>query len=148
MPFSGLVNRLFTDSDGTSVPLPQSEPTASHAHIFRAYFLLFSAGYIYTPWLDCIGRARQLVSGRFHHSIAAAFLGTPFVLMESNTPKNQALAKIFKMAPPLSYNDAEFRSRLEERTAVALDSTPQPEELLTQLAKRAKNNFGGLSKGA
>ncbi len=38
-------------------------------------------------WLRCIGNAALLVSGRFHHSIAAACLQTPFVTLGSNTPK-------------------------------------------------------------
>lgn len=42
-------------------------------------------------WLDCIAGASLLVSGRFHHSIAAAFLGTPFAVMASNTLKIDGL---------------------------------------------------------
>ena len=32
-----------------------------------------------------------LVSGRFHYSIAAAWLGTPFIALDSNTPKMDGL---------------------------------------------------------
>lgn len=38
-------------------------------------------------WLDAIGGASLLVSGRFHHSLAAAVLGTPFLVGASNTAK-------------------------------------------------------------
>jgi polysaccharide pyruvyl transferase WcaK-like protein len=38
-------------------------------------------------WLREIARARLLVSGRFHHTIAAAFLGTPFLVGQTNTRK-------------------------------------------------------------
>lgn len=43
-------------------------------------------------WFAAIATADLLVSGRFHYSIAAAFLKTPFILLDSNTPKNRALA--------------------------------------------------------
>ncbi len=42
-------------------------------------------------WLRAIDEAALLVSGRFHHTIAAAFLNTPFLVMESNTPKISGL---------------------------------------------------------
>ena len=38
-------------------------------------------------WLDAIAGAELLVSGRFHHTIAAACLGTPFGVAGSNTTK-------------------------------------------------------------
>jgi hypothetical protein len=40
-----------------------------------------------------------LVSGRFHHSIAAACLGTPLLLTGSNTPKNEGLLTLLGLAP-------------------------------------------------
>jgi polysaccharide pyruvyl transferase WcaK-like protein/Tfp pilus assembly protein PilF len=42
-------------------------------------------------WLSAIASARLLVSGRFHYSIAAAWLGTPFIALDSNTPKMDGL---------------------------------------------------------
>ncbi len=44
-----------------------------------------------TEWLDTIGSTACLISGRFHHTIAAASLGTPFVSLASNTPKVGAM---------------------------------------------------------
>ena len=38
-------------------------------------------------WLSCIENAELLVSGRFHHTIAAGCLGTRFIALNSNTPK-------------------------------------------------------------
>ena len=38
-------------------------------------------------WLQCLANAKLLVSGRFHHTLAAAMLDTPYVLLNSNTPK-------------------------------------------------------------
>jgi len=97
-------------------------------------------------WLDCIGHASLLVSGRFHHSIAAAFMGTPFVLMESNTPKNQALAEMLKTEQPLSYSNAGFYENLKRRAAEALGSAPPPQELLAELIRRTNSNFVGLQR--
>jgi polysaccharide pyruvyl transferase WcaK-like protein/Flp pilus assembly protein TadD len=54
--------------------------------IAAGYFQLVNAT-SEVQWLRTIADAALLVSGRFHHSIAAAFLDTPFILMESNTPK-------------------------------------------------------------
>ena len=45
-------------------------------------------------WLGYIGDAALLVSGRFHHSIAAACLQTPFVTLGSNTPKITGLMQV------------------------------------------------------
>jgi len=38
-------------------------------------------------WLQAIRSSYLLVSGRFHHTIAAAWLGTPFLVSASNTSK-------------------------------------------------------------
>ncbi len=39
-------------------------------------------------WLTTIKNAKMLISGRFHHSIAARVFGTPFEVFDGNTPKN------------------------------------------------------------
>jgi polysaccharide pyruvyl transferase WcaK-like protein len=45
-------------------------------------------------WLSAIASAKLLVSGRFHYSIAAACLGTPFIALDSNTPKMDGLMQM------------------------------------------------------
>ena len=45
-------------------------------------------------WLSAIASAKLLVSGRFHYSIAAACLGTPFIALDSNTPKMDGLMQV------------------------------------------------------
>ena len=52
-----------------------------------------------TEWLTAIAEARLLVSGRFHHSIAAAFLHTPFLLCDSNTSKTDGLLRRLQLDP-------------------------------------------------
>ncbi|MFQ5471228.1 MAG: polysaccharide pyruvyl transferase family protein [Gammaproteobacteria bacterium] len=118
---------------------------AALRHYGEIGYELVEAGSLQS-WLDCISRSKLLVSGRFHHSIAAAFLGTPFVLMESNTPKNQALAEIFNITQPLSYSSSDFGAQLVERTKTVFGSTLPAAELLTELLARAHNNFDGLRK--
>jgi polysaccharide pyruvyl transferase WcaK-like protein len=44
-------------------------------------------------WLGRIASAELLISGRFHYSIAAACLQTPFIALDSNTPKMDGLAQ-------------------------------------------------------
>ncbi|MGV6852872.1 MAG: tetratricopeptide repeat protein [bacterium] len=62
-------------------------------------------------WLREIGTASLLISGRFHHSIAAACLRTPLIMMESNTPKNNAIADMLNIKTMLPFkHDAMFDS--------------------------------------
>jgi len=56
-------------------------------------------------WLDVIQSAKLLVSGRFHHTIAALCLRTPFIALASNTPKMEGLLKMAGQAPTLSRAD-------------------------------------------
>jgi hypothetical protein len=48
-------------------------------------------------FLSAIASAQLLVSGRFHYSIAAAWLGTPFVALDSNTPKMEGLMDFLRL---------------------------------------------------
>lgn len=50
-------------------------------------------------WLREIARAKLLVSGRFHHTIAAAFLGTPFLVGKTNTPKTLGALELMGFEP-------------------------------------------------
>ena len=95
-------------------------------------------------WLQCIAGAQLLVSGRFHHTIAAAFLGTPLMITDSNTPSMDGLIDSLGLdrdavlAPPADREAAISR-------AAALLHDPQPalvhEERLAQLRELARNNF-------
>ena len=66
-------------------------------------------------WLSAIPSARLLVSGRFHYSIAAAWLGTPFIALDSNTPKMDGLMQTLG----LGFGCAEGRL-IEEREGLCL----------------------------
>ena len=71
-------------------------------------------------WFSTIGEAALLVSGRFHHTLAAFGLGTPFVAMESNTPKITGLSRMLGSPPPLRYDDSRFGEGLSNEAAYAL----------------------------
>ena len=45
-------------------------------------------------WLSVIKNAKMLISGRFHHSIAAYTFGVPYKVYDSNTPKTTALRDV------------------------------------------------------
>jgi polysaccharide pyruvyl transferase WcaK-like protein len=99
-------------------------------------------------WLRAIADAALLVSGRFHHSIAAAFVDTPFVVMESNTPKIAGLMQMLESDAFLSVRETDLAGALEER---ARERLTQPHEFLiendvkTRLLALSRNNFRGLS---
>lgn len=95
-----------------------------------------------TQWLEALGRAALLVSGRFHHTIAAACLGTPFLVGASNTDKIAGLLERLDIKPDDVWispeRPAEAVSRLERllrtpEVAVVSDST---RERLLELAGR------------
>lgn len=90
-------------------------------------------------WLSCIEGAGLLVSGRFHHSIAAACLGTKFVSLNSNTPKVTGLMETLGQRDPLLFSDPNLRANLERRM-----STVEPMDALSTmefLCRKAQENF-------
>lgn len=66
-------------------------------------------------WLRAIAEADLLFSGRFHHSIAAAFLATPFIVTESNTPKVSGLLEMLALDCAVSKSDPDLANTLIER---------------------------------
>ena len=99
-----------------------------------------------TQWLQQIARSSLLISGRFHHSIAAASLGTPFLMFGSNTPKNQALLARFGDYPGNVVEAGEDHQVLLERLQQALRSPQifnQHLPSLDQMADMAGLNFSG-----
>ncbi|MDF1690899.1 MAG: polysaccharide pyruvyl transferase family protein [Zhongshania sp.] len=98
-------------------------------------------------WLSVIANASVLVSGRFHHSIAAAFLGTPFVVCESNTPKIAGLLEMLEMPVALAQNRKGLNKHL---MAMVVERESEPsafllkEEVREALLVAARNNFSKL----
>ncbi len=68
-----------------------------------------------SEWLQVLAQARVLVSGRFHHTIAAAFLGTPFLVMGSNTPKIEGLLEMLEIDAFVDEKTPQLAQRLYEQ---------------------------------
>jgi tetratricopeptide (TPR) repeat protein/polysaccharide pyruvyl transferase WcaK-like protein len=97
-------------------------------------------------WFDCLASARVLVSGRFHHTIAACCLGVPAVVLGSNTPKMQAVAETFGLEPPLSYATPDLAEVLVHSTEQALEAGPSDPSIVEAVCQRAEHNFDGLRR--
>jgi len=98
-------------------------------------------------WLETIAKARLLISGRFHHTIAAAFLETPFLVMESNTPKIDGLLKMLELDGLIANNDLTLTGYLRDRCEDLLASPNKnliSESKKSQLMELAHANFDGL----
>ena len=91
-------------------------------------------------WLSCIENAELLVSGRFHHTIAAGCLGTRFIALNSNTPKMDGLLKALGTERALRYDDPDLAEKLHKQT---LESYNKPiDHILGQkLCDKAMLNF-------
>ena len=74
-------------------------------------------------WLRTIDNAVLLISGRFHHTIAAAFLRTPFLVMGSNTKKIDGLSEILRIPTYVSSEEDNLSEVLFE-SAIELTKDP------------------------
>lgn len=113
------------------------------AHCKASWDLVVAASM--EEWLDTINHATLLVSGRFHHSIAAFCLNTPFIAFDSNTKKMQGLCASLGQEAPLPYLDPDLLDHLLLRVNAIISSPivangPKVFEIC-QLAER---NFEGL----
>lgn len=99
----------------------------------------------FEEWIQTIDSAGCLISGRFHHTIAAASLGTPVIIFPSNTPKTDAIAEMLDLPAPISYTDVS----LEEKVAAGVDaglanSVDGLEERRAKMLNLAEENFGHI----
>ncbi len=98
-------------------------------------------------WLRAIARASLLISGRFHHSIAAACLGTPFLVTASNTQKIDGMLKRMGLSPDTVWLHPGDIPEACERVGAMLRN-PKPgqidDERLKTLRELALRNFDGL----
>lgn len=74
----------------------------------------------FEQWAGTIKNAACLVSGRFHHSIAAAFLDTPVIAFKAATPKVDALCNDLGLDLPLDPADEESESHAAHRLRAIL----------------------------
>lgn len=96
-------------------------------------------------WLGTINNAAWIVSGRFHHSIAAFCLNTPFIALNSNTYKVHAICALLDQPQPLLYSDPELLEHLLSRTEEVLASpNVNNDAKVAELCSLAEKNFDGL----
>jgi Flp pilus assembly protein TadD/polysaccharide pyruvyl transferase WcaK-like protein len=98
-------------------------------------------------WLGTIANACLLISGRFHHSIAAACLGTPLLIAGSNTAKNEGLLDRLGLERDAVWMDVAQPDEASARLVAVLKdpgrSRVKP-QLLAQLRELAGRNFDQL----
>lgn len=98
-------------------------------------------------WLDAIGSASLVISGRFHYSIAAAFQRVPFLVAESNTAKiGGLLTELGLEAAVVALGRGEYGSVVRKAQALLrgeIPGTATPERL-DALRSRARLNFSSL----
>lgn len=97
-------------------------------------------------WLDVIAGASVLISGRFHHTIAALSLATPCVVMTSNTPKMEGMLRMMDQPPPIPFEERDLLTRLIGKTEEVLsDRSPSSDGALRdRMCRLAQKNFLGL----
>jgi len=100
-------------------------------------------------WLRAIGSAKLLISGRFHHTIAAACLGTPSIAFGSNTPKIEGMLDMLGLTPPLDQSAEDLEAQLQGRIAQILQADPvddsdDGEAVWKTMFGLARRNFEGL----
>lgn len=98
-------------------------------------------------WLGTIAEAALLVSGRFHHTIAAASLGTPVLVAASNTAKIEGLLERLQLsAADVWLDSAAPQQALEKLRRVLVDASGArvTDAALAALRELAACNFDGL----
>lgn len=114
---------------------------------FKADWIVYEAKTI-EDWLNTIATASLLVSGRFHHTIAAACLETPFIPLSSNTPKMTGLINALDLNDSVIKWDNNIYNNLLRTTDIQLSENIVREEkidgVLNKLSSKAERNFEKL----
>lgn len=98
-------------------------------------------------WLDRIGTAALVVSGRFHYSVAAAFQQVPFLVAESNTMKIAGLLSELELESALvGMGQDQYGSAVEKAKELLLGGNAGlvAPERLAEIRLRARLNFSSL----
>lgn len=99
-------------------------------------------------WLHVIESAAMLVSGRFHHTLAAASLGVPYIALNSNTPKMSGLMQVIEPSQAIiNYNDEYLFAQLSSLTKKKLAKNSNNSQTNTQLMhlyQKAEKNVDAL----
>jgi hypothetical protein len=100
----------------------------------------------FEAWLGEIAGAASLVSARFHHTLAAAALGTPLIAFPSNTPKVEAVLEMLDLPPPLAIEAESFGAALAATLprTLAGEAGVAPGDAVARVVALAEANFAGL----
>jgi hypothetical protein len=116
------------------------EPLEDAAHFARLKARLPDLGILrptsIAEWLGYIAAAKLFVTGRFHHLVAAAALGTPTVMMPGNTSKVTAVCDLIGFSGAISPGDADFADRLAAAIRAPNRTTSAQREMLVERAKK------------
>ncbi len=91
-------------------------------------------------WLEAIAGAALLLSGRFHHTLAAAWFGTPFVACGSNTPKIGAVLDELGLSARLCRDRETFAGALSRPIEALCDGPSLDERQRQELLSLARVN--------
>ena len=99
-----------------------------------------------SEWAGSIAGAAAVISARFHHTIAAAAVGTPVVVFPSNTPKVHAICEMFGLPPPVDLEAPDFieRAGAEIKDALATEKALADAAHRQTILRLAENNFLGI----
>lgn len=100
----------------------------------------------FEDWIETINTASCLVSGRFHHSIAAAFVNTPVVSFRAGTPKLTALMETLELPAPLSPTDGATMDTMIAQVTAAVEGNGAvlSKDIRERCLDRAGLNFDQL----
>lgn len=100
----------------------------------------------FQDWANALSAAECLISGRFHHSIAAACLGTPMVTFRAGTPKIDGLYDALEFPSPINSTAEDAMSAgLSRLEAAFVRREPTlPEDKRESLIRLSALNFEGL----
>ena len=118
--------------------------TALHSRLSGRYRLVAATSE--QQWLQAIAGAQLLVSGRYHHSIAAACLGTP-VALAGSAPKIDGLIERLGLGREQAWLPALDRDAAASRVTALLRNPGRAlvsQERLARLRELAQQNFAGL----
>lgn len=99
-----------------------------------------------TQWLEIIGNASALISGRFHHTIAAASLLTPVICIPSNTLKIEGICSMLGLEAPVYGKPESFVDSISQRLRRVFEGRTETisTEKWAEILSLANRNFDGL----
>lgn len=98
-------------------------------------------------WLDCIFNSEAVITGRFHHSIAAYMLNRPFVAISPDIHKLQSALDMMECSENMVPNDLATDKFLDRVSGICESAKQEyPEKVKEHLLELALNNFKGALK--